>query len=117
MFQPWDIWTFDFTEEQTHPAVLLGHPDRLNHPQIERVNVLLCSTLRGQDASERARSLKRNEVLVDEADGLDWFTIVKCDAVYFVRKSGLYQRRGSVSPLRRVAITRVLADALYLTFA
>jgi hypothetical protein len=115
MLQPWDIWTFDFTEEDSHPAVVLGHPDRLNHPQIERVNLLLCTTLRAQDATERAQRLKRNEVLLDQADGLDWLTIVKCDALYFVRKSGLYQRRGSVCLPRRAAIRRVVSAALYLT--
>ena len=112
--KPWEIWTFDFTDEDSHPAVILSNQDRIDNPQIERVNVLLCTTLRGAGAKDRASRLKKTEALLDHADGLDWLTIVKCDALHFVKKNGLYQRRGEVTPFRRIEISRKMAGALNL---
>ena len=40
-------------------------------------------------------------MILDEADGLDWPTLCKCDLLYDVDKSELSQPRGSVTPLRR----------------
>ena len=39
--KPWEIWTFDFTEEDSHPAVIISNQDRIDNPHLERVNVLL----------------------------------------------------------------------------
>jgi hypothetical protein len=112
--KPWEIWTFDFTEEDSHPAVIISNKDRIDNPDLERVNVLLCTTLRGPASKERLARLKRTEALLDRADGLDWQTIVKCDALHFVKKTGLYQLRGEVSYFRRVEISRKMAEALTL---
>ena len=114
--KPWEIWTFDFTEENSHPAVIISNQDRIDNPHLERINVLLGTTLRGP-AKERAARLKKTEALLDQADGLDWQTIVKCDALHFVKKSGLYQRRGEVSYFRRVEISRKMAESLTLLFS
>ena len=78
------------------------------------MNVLLCTTLRGAGAKARASGLKKTEALLDRADGLDWERLVKCDALHFVRKSGLRQRRGEVSYYRRIEISRKMAEALTL---
>lgn len=109
----WEIWTFDFTDEDTHPVVLISNDSRIGSANLERVNVLFCTTLRRPDRT-RAENLKKNEVLLDEADGLDWLTICKCDAMHFVKKSNLYQRRGIVSPARRVAISRKIVETFQL---
>ena len=114
--KPWEIWTFDFTEEDSHPAVIISNQDRIDNSDIERINVLLCMTLRAPVSTERVARLKKTEALLDRADGLDWETIVKCDALHFVKKSGLYQQRGEVSHFRRVEISRKMADALNLSF-
>src|SRR5438552_2831397 len=113
---PWQIWTFDFTEEEAHPAIIISNQDRIDNPDVERVNVLLCTTLRGSGAKERANRVKKTEALLDRADGLDWKTVVKCDALHFVKKNGLYQRRGDVSYYRRIEISRKMAEALTLVF-
>ena len=105
----WEIWTFDFTVEDTHPVVILSNNSRITSPDLERVNVLFCTTLRQSDRA-RAENLNKNEVLLDKADGLDWLTICKCDAMHFVKKSVLYNRRGVVTPARQVAIRRKIAD-------
>ena len=47
MISPWQIWTFDFPAEGTHPCVIFSNKARLANPAFDRVNVLLCRTLRG----------------------------------------------------------------------
>ena len=69
--KPWEIWTFDFTEEDSHPAVIISNQDRIDNPHIERINVLLCTALRGPAAKERATRLKKTAAMWDHADGLD----------------------------------------------
>ena len=109
----WEIRTFDFTAEDTHPVVILSNNSRIASPDLERVNVLFCTTLRRADRA-RAANLKKNEVLLDEADGLDWLTVCKCDPMHFVRKSALYNRRGMVTPARQAAISRRIAETFEL---
>lgn len=70
-----------------------------------RVCVILCST------QPAARKPEVHEVLLDEADGLDWETLCKCDVVYAAPKTELVKRRGSVTAERRRAIAeRVIRD-------
>jgi mRNA-degrading endonuclease toxin of MazEF toxin-antitoxin module len=88
----WDIYTWDF-EEGTHPAVIVSHPRRISTKPV--VNVLLCSSQRA------ARPAELNEVILDQADGLDWPTLCKCDLLYNVPKRELKHARGSVVPSRR----------------
>ena len=89
----WDIVTVKFPGADSHPAVIISHPDRVDHKSL--VNVLLCFTQRG------GRKPEEHEVLLDAADGLDWATIVKCDLIYLADKKDLSQKRGSVSAERR----------------
>ena len=44
---PWEIWTYDFEDEQTHPVVIFSNSVRVANPSLERVNVLFCTTMRG----------------------------------------------------------------------
>ena len=71
-----------------------------------RVCVILCSTQRA------ARKPEVPEVILDEADGLDWETLCKCDVVYAVPKTALIKRRGSVTAARRRAIAARLIRGL-----
>lgn len=77
---------------------MVSHPDRIARAPV--VNVLLCSSQRA------TRHPRENEVLLNGADGLDWESLVKCDLMYLVEKDRLYQRRGSVSALRRRALVQ-----------
>jgi hypothetical protein len=86
---PWEIWTHDFPVEGTHPCVIFTNPTRLLHPAFERFNGLLCRTLRGP----RQRELNAAESLLDQADGVDWERLCRLDAVHFVLKSSLGERR------------------------
>lgn len=94
----WDIWTCDFAEAGAHPAVIMSHPDRVARAPL--VNVLIGSSQRA------TREARENEVVLDQADGLDWDTLVKCDLMYLVEKDRLYRRRGSVGNARRGALVR-----------
>jgi hypothetical protein len=91
----WDIFTWTFPEGK-HPAVIVSHSERVANKRV--INILLCSSKRATRAAEA------NEVILDEADGLDWPTLCKCDLLYRVSKSELSQRRGAVIESRRRAI-------------
>ena len=102
--KPWDIYTWDFPGAGPHPAVVLGTEDRLKLKP--RVNVLLCSSQRTQ------RKPEIHEVILDEADGLDWGTLCKCDLIYATDKKQLTRRRGSVTAPRRREIAARAIRAL-----
>ena len=89
----WDIYAYDFGDAGPHPAVIVSHPDRV--AKAEWVNVLLCTTQRAN------RSPKETEVRLNGADGLDWETLCRCDALWLVEKSKLTKKRGSVAIIRR----------------
>lgn len=61
----------------------------------EWVNVLFCTTQRAN------RPPKETEVRLNGADGLDWETLCRCDALWLVEKSKLSRKRGSVAAVRR----------------
>jgi hypothetical protein len=93
----WEIWTYQPPGwPEPHPAVIVSSSERVaNKPD---VNVLLC-------ASQRAnRPPNANESILDEADGLNWATLCKCDLLHLVPKALLKQRRGVVTEERRRAI-------------
>jgi mRNA-degrading endonuclease toxin of MazEF toxin-antitoxin module len=104
--KPWEIWTWKFPDADAHPAVVLGTEDRVRLKP--RVCVLLCSSQRA------ARKPEPHEVVLDEADGMDWPILCKCDVVYGALKSELTVRRGSVRPERRRAIAERLIQQLGL---
>ncbi len=52
--------------------------------------------------------------MLDQADGLTWETLCKCDVVYAAPKAGLVQRRGMVTGDRRRAIAERVIRGLGL---
>jgi hypothetical protein len=91
--QPWDIFTWDFPGIGPHPAVILGHNDRVKNKPT--VNVLLCSSHRAN------RKPDIYEVILDRSDGLDWETLCKCDLLYAAPAEQLTRKRGIVGTQRR----------------
>jgi mRNA-degrading endonuclease toxin of MazEF toxin-antitoxin module len=69
---------------------------------------LLCTSVRA------ARPAKVTEVQLDEADGLDWQTVVRCDKIYLLPKSKFSDRKGSVTDERRHLIGRKIVEVLRL---
>lgn len=100
----WDIYTGDLFG--AHPCVLISCQARIDaKPQVV---VLMCTTMRpGQE-----RMPKDNETVLDQADGLDWKTLCRCDLPFTVEKSSLKNRRGQVTFERRKDIARKLIQGL-----
>lgn len=98
----WEVYEADLGWGN-HPVVIVSHPARANRKEI--VEVVDC-------ASQRAnRPAHEHEVVLDEADGLDWPTFCKCDCIYAVPRGELRRHRGSVTPERRRQIVRTLISA------
>jgi hypothetical protein len=106
--KPWDIYLYAFEEEGAHPAVIISNQERCENPDLDYVNALLCTS------AKLNRGPKKNEVILDESDGLDWKTAVRCDVVYLLSKSGFSESRGVVTPLRRTIVTRKIIECLRL---
>ena len=102
--RPWDIYTYEFADAGAHPAVIVSHPDRV--ARAEWVNVLLCTTQRAN------RPPQETEVRLNGADGLDWETLCKCDALWLVEKARLKAKRGTVTPARRRQIVDKINAAM-----
>jgi mRNA-degrading endonuclease toxin of MazEF toxin-antitoxin module len=104
--KPWDIWTWNFPGAGEHPAVILSTDDRLKFKA--QVNVLLCSTQRS------TRAANAHEVILDQADGLDWESLCKCDLVLAAPKAEVVKHRGKVTTERRRAIAERVIRGLGL---
>ena len=89
---------------EPHPCVIVSHASRAANKA--EVNVVACSTQRA------TRSAQAHEVILDQADGLDWPTLCKCDQLYSVAKTELKTRRGAVSPARRKDLVRTMIGSL-----
>ena len=96
----WDIYLYDFAQERPHPVVILSNEEICANPDIEYLNGLLCSSVRVE------RPLKRRETGLDEADGLDWKTAVRCDFIYTLNKRLIGELRGHVSDVRQLELLR-----------
>ena len=86
-----------------HPVVVVSHPDRANLKP--RVEVILCTTQRAR------RKAEPHEIILDEADGLDWPTLCKCDLIYAAARSELTQHKGRVTDARQGPLVRTLIAA------
>jgi mRNA-degrading endonuclease toxin of MazEF toxin-antitoxin module len=102
--EPWDIYTCDFADAGSHPAVIFTPSRLLQRADIASVNVLFCQTLRGP----LKRQLQPGRIILDRADGLDWETICYCQMLHLVPKAALGERRGNVSRERRRQISQEL---------
>lgn len=102
----WDIVFVPAHEKDAvgHPAVVLSPPDILSDPRQHRINVLVGSK------KQPAETIKTHQVVLNEADGLEFSTLLNCALVYQVRKVNVRRSVGAVSHGRRGAIaTRVRA--------
>jgi hypothetical protein len=109
---PWEIWTFDFPVEGTHPCVIFSNAGRIGSPALSHVNVLICRTLR----ASLTRPMKPTEIVLDQADGLEWPTLCRVDALHLIPKAGLRERRGAVCKPRRRQISRQIMQLLPFEF-
>jgi mRNA-degrading endonuclease toxin of MazEF toxin-antitoxin module len=89
--------------KEPHPAVVVSHPDRASRKPL--LEVVMCSTQRA------TRQAEASEIILDEADGLDWPTICKCDMIYAAPRAELTKARGHVTDTRQATIVRTIIAA------
>lgn len=104
----WEVFMFPFSKEKRHPAVIISNDETCGNPDIEEVNALLCTSAKVN------RPAKRSEEILDEADGLDWKTMVRCDKIYLLSKERFDDRKGEVTEERRHLIARKIVEVLRL---
>ncbi len=104
----WDVFMFPFDKERRHPAVILSNDETCANDDLEDVNALLCTSAKVN------RPPKSNEELLDEADGLDWQTMVRCDRIYLLRKAQFDDRKGNITEERRHLIARKIVEVFRL---
>ena len=99
---------FPFDRERRHPAVIISNEETCQNPDIEEVNALICTSARVN------REPKRTEEVLDESDGLEWKTMVRCDRIYLLPKNRFQEQRGTVTEERRSMIARKMVEVLRL---
>ncbi|MGH7940234.1 MAG: type II toxin-antitoxin system PemK/MazF family toxin [Limisphaerales bacterium] len=88
---------------EPHPCMVVSNPVRADRR--DPVEVIMCSTRRA------GRPADVTEFVLDEADGLDWPTLCKCDLIYAVPRHELRNRKGNVSEARQSALVRKIVAA------
>ena len=104
----WDIFMFPFGKERRHPAVIISNDETCQNPDLEEVNALLCTS------AALNRGPKLTEEVLDENDGLDWKTLVRCDRIHLLPKDQFQEQKGSVTEERRCLIARKMIEVLRL---
>lgn len=104
----WDIVLYPFSEAGSHPAVIISPPERCRNPQTFMLNGLICTSF-GQN-----RKVRVAEVLLDESDGLDWRSLVRCDVIHALDKRKFGEKRGQVRLERRYEISRKIIESFRL---
>ena len=99
---------FPFSKERRHPAVIISNYETCQNPDIEEVNALLCTSARVN------RGAKPTEEVLDEADGLDWKTMVRCDKIHLLPRANFDDHKGRVTEDRRTLIARKIVEVLRL---
>jgi mRNA-degrading endonuclease toxin of MazEF toxin-antitoxin module len=99
---------FPFSKEKRHPAVIISNDETCQNVDLEEVNALLCTSARV------SRPTKPIEEILDEADGPDWKTIVRCDRIYLLPKAQFSEFKGTVTQERRHLIARKIVEVLRL---
>ncbi len=107
----WEIVMLPFSREKRHPAVIISNDEICQNPDIEDVNALICTSARLN------RVPKLNEEALDESDGLDWKTAVRCDRIYLLPKAQFDDRKGNVTHERRRRIGRKMVEMFRLPLA
>jgi hypothetical protein len=88
---------------EPHPCVVVSHYSRAEKK--DPVEVVMCSSKRA------TRQAEPHEIILDEADAMDWPTICKCDLIHTVPRAELKKHRGSISAGRRHILVRTLIAA------
>ena len=103
--KPWEVWQCPFPWGD-HPAVLVSNAVRVTRK--EEIVVLSCRTMQPATFREAVET----ECQLDEADGLSWKTLCRCDLLYTIKKSILKRPLGEITVERRREIARRIQQGL-----
>jgi mRNA-degrading endonuclease toxin of MazEF toxin-antitoxin module len=105
----WEIYDYSFPDPiGSHPAIVLSPTEVADNPDIHFVNVLMVVSVRA------ARPMRKFEVALNGADGLDNLSVAKVLPVYLVAKMDLGRKRGLVTRLRQQALAGRIREAYRL---
>ena len=105
----WDIYQYPFPDPiGHHPVVILTPNEQASNPDLHHVNVLMVVSLRTD------RVLKKLEVALNGADGLDHLSAVKVLPIHLIHKKDLGAKRGSVGQTRQKAIAAKIREVYRL---
>jgi hypothetical protein len=103
----WEIWKARPAGfERDHWFVLLSPQERLDSQRHVQINGLACFTLRGAPL--------KTDVRLNSADGFEAPTVCQCDFLYFIYKSELRERLGTVCWERQQIIKAKVKEAFRL---
>lgn len=100
----WEIYDYPFAEEGNHPVLIISNPARAQNEAFAELNGLFCRSVCPNFTP------KPFHFVLDEADGLDNATAVRCDHVYVLRREFIGARRGIVSVPRRLPLFRKVLE-------
>jgi len=99
-----DIWHWQPPGwSEPHPVVIVSHPSRASKKPV--VEMLVCSTKRA------GREAEPHEIILDQADGMDWPTLCRCDLIYAAERNQVSKFKGRVSETRRGQLVRTMIAA------
>jgi len=105
----WDVVDCEFDHPiGIHPAVIFSPDETATNPDVDRVNVLVVTTVRAGYVPGRY------DVLLNGADGLDHLSRVRVLPLLQVRRMRLGRRRGSLSATRRSVLIQKIRDVYRL---
>ena len=109
-FRRWDVVFLRIAEKDAtgHPAVVLSSDDMMADDKQLRFNVVAGTK------KQPAENARNHHVILDEADGLAFPTLVDCSLVYVAKKSSVIRAGGSVTVHRRQQIQRAVRGYLGL---
>lgn len=109
-FRRWDIVFVRVDEKDTtgHPAVVLSSDDVMADDKQQRFNVVAGTK------KQPAENARNHHVILDEADGLTFSTLVDCSLIYVAKKSSVIRSAGAVTVHRRQQIQRTIRGYLGL---
>jgi hypothetical protein len=109
-FRRWDIVFIRLDEKDVtgHPAVVLSSDDVMTDDKQQRFNVVAGTK------KQPAENARNQHVILDEADGVAFSTLIDCSLVYVVRKSSVLRTGGSATVHRRQQIQRTIRGYLGL---
>jgi hypothetical protein len=100
----WEIYDYPFAKEGSHPVLIISNPLRSQNVAFEELNGLFCRSVRPNFQPQFFH------FVLNQADGLEGMTAVRCDHIYVLRREFIGAKRGTVSAQRRLPLFRKVLE-------